>query len=198
MSSEVSRLRAYAERTAIEIQGAGVPLEGPLITTYRSVVRREGFLGMRTVSTREEGPDAQKRLGWLLWSHVWKEAEVHEWSATTRRRRDPRLSHRWTITRGWWLVPSGSIDIVDHREEYIFAIGKLHKSIEERRPATDLELVYPDLPWRRWGYDDKKSLLYEHGQAPAHGVQAKKPGLRLSTALTNLRKAKGTYVQRRS
>ena len=99
MSSEITRLRAYAKRTAAEFQRARIPLEGPLVTTYRNVVRREGFLGMRMVSTREPGPEVPELIGWLLWSHVYQKAEHWESSGNPRRPRGPRLEHTWTITR---------------------------------------------------------------------------------------------------
>lgn len=198
MSTEIRRLRAYAKKTARELVRAGVPLEGPLVTTYQEKIRREGFLRRRKVSIQEEGPDQPELIGWLLWSHVWKEVELHQSPVPPRRKRDPRLTNSWTITRGWWLVSDGSIDIVDHHVELIHFTKKTHRWIADRQPATDEELTHPDLPWRSWGGDDKKSLLVEYGQQHDWRATARTPGLRLSTALTNLRKAKGTYVQRRS
>ena len=199
MSDEIKRLRAYAKRTAAEFQRAKIPLEGPLVTTYRTVVRRKGFLGMRTVSSDEPGPEVPELIGWLLWSHVNQRAELWESTGNPRRPRGTRLLNTWTITRGWWLLPGGSIEIVDHRDELIRSVvpWRKHLRISDRRLSTDEELVHPDLPWRRWGLDDKRFTLYEQGESPILGTQARKPGLRLSTSLTNLRKSKGTYVQRR-
>jgi hypothetical protein len=95
-------------------------------------------------------------------------------------------------------VARRTIEMVDHRDELIHSATprRKHLAITDRRPSTDEELVHPDLPWRRWGRDDKRFTLYEDGESPMLGTPARKPGLRLSTALTDLRKSKGTYVQR--
>lgn len=195
--SEIDRLVAYAKRTALELSKAGAPLDCLPITTRGTAVRRTGFLGMKRLEVSVSGPDELVSIGWLLWSHPWKEAEAYDSTGNARRPRGG-LSHTWTVTRGWWLTPDGAIDVIDHRVERIWAIGKTHQSIEDRSPSTPEQLVHPDLPWRHWGRDDKRFTLYEHGQDPAWNTSPRMPGLRLSTALTNLRKRHQTYRPRGS
>jgi hypothetical protein len=191
--SDTDRLVAYAARTARELVARRAPQHCLTITTYRTEEHRSGFLGMRREARRGFGPDESEPFGWLLWSHASEKGTL--WGSLPRRSAPP--THEWTISRGWWLVPSGAIDIIDHRSEWIRSASRTVHRVERSLPASAHELVDPDRPWRHYGKDDKRFLIYEHGWGPEPWITPSMPGRRLSAALTALRKNHGTYQLKR-
>lgn len=101
---ETDRLLAYAKRTALELRQHSAALDCLPITSFRTTDRRSGFLGMRRLEVRVAGPDELVPIGWLLWSHVWKEVEAYGSSGNPKRPR-AGLTHTWTITEAGGSLP---------------------------------------------------------------------------------------------
>lgn len=191
---ELTDLRKYARRTAAELASRGIqPVHlVEASTVHRTVERVEGWLFKRTVKESVVEQRDAVHPGWPLWTH---DVTVVEW-----KRAPNVMGGGWTIEKSIWLDPSGELMAFAMQRSHWQPGQALPDSVSEARVALDTDITFADLPLHAYPRSPspprKASGLFESHVGIRRGDRLP-PGMRISRALTDLRKRHGTYVARR-
>lgn len=193
----VERVRSYAVKTAKELGRAGHPPEGLTVEIASSRLGEQRVGLFRRLFARTVADTVQTRIeGWCLWSQAMTVTEVHQ--ATTP------VGQGWTTSRQIWLAADDGrlLDVGLRTGAWNFQSEGQPDRVLSICNAEDAVIqladrAYFDFPRPPYVPRTHKGSRFKPGYYESNVGQRNAPplpeGMRISRALTELRKKAGTY-----